>query len=271
MHVEAEPRPETVEDRWILSRLARLSGRATELIDRYDFSHAALELYDVFWGELCDWYLELVKPRLYDEAADRAALSATLLWALERTLALLHPVMPFVTEEIWGQLPASERRSELVATAAWPEPRDELVDDEAERVMGRVIEAVTALRRYRRDVGAPAAARLPVRLAAEGYEETREHVARLARVQLVGGGEDGDAVASVAVPGGSVQILSSDAIDPEGAERRRAERRAVLEREIARAEGKLANEQFVERAPSEVVERERRKLDGFRRELDELA
>ncbi len=269
--VEAEPRPETVEDRWILSRLARLSGRATELIDGYDFSHAALELYEVFWGELCDWYLELVKPRLYDEAADRAALSATLLWALERTLALLHPVMPFVTEEIWGQLPASERRSELVATATWPEPRDELVDDEAEAVMGRVIEAVTALRRYRREVGAPAAARLPTRLAAEGYEKTRDHVARLARVQLVGGGEDGDAVASVAVPGGSVQILSSDAIDPEGAARRRSERRGALEQEIARAEGKLANEQFVERAPSEVVERERRKLDGFRRELDELA
>jgi valyl-tRNA synthetase len=269
--VEAEPRPETVEDRWILSRLERITGRATELIDGYDFSHLALELYGVFWGELCDWYLELVKPRLYDEEGDRGALSATLLWALERTLVLLHPLMPFVTEEIWGQLPRSDRRSPLVAVAPWPQPSGALLDGDAERIMGRVNEAVTALRRYRREVGVPAGAWLPARLAAEGYEETRDQLARLARVQLVAGGGNGDVVASVAVPGGSVQVLSSDAIDPEGAAARRAERRAVLESEIARAEGKLANEKFVERAPAEVVERVRTKLDGFRRELDGLS
>ena len=79
-----------------------------------------LELYAVFWSEVCDWYLELVKPRLYDEAADRAALSATLLCVLERMLALLHPVMPFVTEEIWAYLPGE--RGAAWPSAPWPEP-----------------------------------------------------------------------------------------------------------------------------------------------------
>jgi valyl-tRNA synthetase len=268
--VPAEPRPETVEDRWIVSRLERLTARATELIDAYDFSHAALELYEAFWGELCDWYLELAKPRLYGESGDRSAVSGTLLWALERTLVLLHPVMPFVTEEIWAHLPPSASRTELAAVAPWPEASAERLDPEAESVLERVTEAVTAVRRYRKDVEAPAGARLPARLAAEGYDDMLEQVARLARLELVAGDPDGDVAASVAVPGGSIQILASDAIDAEGAERRRAERRRTLESEVERAEGKLADESFVERAPAQVVEREREKLAGFRRELDDL-
>jgi valyl-tRNA synthetase len=269
--VEAEPRPETVEDRWILSRLERITQRAGELIERYDLAHAALELYEVFWGELCDWYLELVKPRLYDESADRSALSATLLWVLERTLVLLHPIMPFVTEEIWSQLPPSDRRSDLVAAARWPAPSDDRLDQDAEVPVARAIEAITALRRYRDEVDAPAGARLPARLDADGYEQLRDQVARLARVDLVAGDGHGEPIASVTVPGGSVEILTSEAVDADVAERRRAGRRAFLEREIARAEGRLANQQFVERAPAEVVERERGKLAGFREELEQLS
>ena len=104
---------ETVEDRWIVSRLERLTARVTELYGC--FSAAALELYAFFWSELCDWYLELVKPRLYE--ADNTAVSAVLLHALERTLLLLHPVMPFVTEEIWSLMPGNR---DLLAVAAWP-------------------------------------------------------------------------------------------------------------------------------------------------------
>jgi valyl-tRNA synthetase len=269
--VDAEPRPEAVEDRWIVSRLERLTRRATELIEAYDLSHAVLELYEVFWGELCDWYLELVKPRLYDESADRSAVSATLLWALERTLVVLHPVMPFVTEEIWSLLPPSAGRAELVAAARWPERSDDLLDPDAEAAVGRAIEAITALRRYRDDVGAPARAELPVRLEADGYDDgIRLHMARLARLDPSAEGEPGAAVATVAIPGGAVHVLPSGAVDEEGAERRRAARRTVLRQEIERAEGKLGDSRFTERAPAEVVQRERDKLERFRGELDEL-
>ena len=265
---EAAPRPETVEDRWIVSRLERLTERTTELIDGYDFSHAVLELYGALWNEVFDWYLELVKPRLYEEAADRTALSATLLHVLERMLALLHPVMPFVTEEIWAHLPGSRP---LLATAPWPYAATELIDDEAERVVGRAIEATRAMRRYRDAVGAPVGARLRGHLMADGYDDTHEQVARLARFDLVADADDGDGVASIAVPGGAVQVLPSDAIDAEEDARRRAAERETLEREIARAEGKLANERFVERAPAAIVEAEREKLTGFRRELERLS
>jgi valyl-tRNA synthetase len=263
-----DPVPETVEDRWILSRLERATAQVTELYDAYQFSRTALQLYDAFWGEVCDWYLELVKPRLYDESADRAALSATLLHVLERVLVLLHPAMPFVTEEIWSHLPGERG---LLAVEPWPAARAELVDEGAERVVGAAIEAVTALRRYRDDVGAPAAALIPGRLVAEGYAEMADQVGRLARFELVEGSGDGDVVTSVAIPGGAVQVLPTDAIDSEEAERRRAARIETLRGEIERAEGKLANERFVEKAPADVVQAERDKLEALRAELERLS
>lgn len=266
--VEPAPRPETAEDRWILSRLERVTERVTALYESFDLSRAALELYDFFWGELCDWYLELVKPRLYDEQGDRSALSATLLFAWERVLKLIHPVMPFVTEEIWSFLPGER---ELLAASRWPQVDRSRFDEEAEAEVGRAIEAVTALRRYRDEVGAPAGARIPGRLVADGYERTLAQVARLARFDLQAGGEEnGDAIATVAVPGGAVQVLRTEAIDVEEAERRRAERRKTLEAEIRRAEGKLSNKGFVEKAPPPIVEAEREKLARYRAELEEL-
>jgi valyl-tRNA synthetase len=264
--VEPAARPETVEDRWILSRLERLTERVTGLIDGYEFSRAALELYGAFWGEVCDWYLELVKPRLYAEQAGEAV-SATLLHVLERCLALLHPLMPFVTEEVWSYLPGERG---LLAASRWPEVDRALFDEEAEAVVGRTIEAVTALRRYRDDVGAPAAAQIPARLAAEGYDETGEHVARLARFELSASANGEEPVATVAVPGGAVHVLPTEAVDSGEAERRRGAQREKLEGEIARAEKKLSNEQFVSKAPAAVVDGEREKLERYRRELAEL-
>ena len=264
-------RPGTAEDRWVLSRLERVTRRATELIEAYDFAHAVLELYAAFWSEICDWYLEMAKPRLYDEEADRSDLSATLLFVLERMLCLLHPVMPFVTEEIWSYLPGERG---LLAVTSWPESDDALLDPEAERLVGDAVGAVTALRRYRDETGVPATARLSGRLVAPGYEETAAHVARLARFELepaaAGGRANGQALATVPIPGGEVLVLPSAEVDAEGIERRRSARRDQLDSEIARARGKLANEQFVAKAPAAVVEAEREKLARLEEELVRL-
>ncbi|MEA2466232.1 MAG: valyl-tRNA synthetase, partial [Thermoleophilaceae bacterium] len=260
----AAARPQTVEDRWIVSRLERLTERVTEGIDSFELSRVALDLYGAFWGEVCDWYLELVKPRLRENPDEDT--SATVLYVLDRMLRLLHPMMPFVTEEIWSHMPGERG---LLAADEWPSVDPSLFDEEAEAVVGRTIEAVTALRRYRQDVGAPAAAWIPGRLAADGYDATAEQVARLARFQL-GSANGGDPVASVAVPGGAVHVLETQDIDSGEAERRRAAEREKLQGEIARIEGKLSNEKFVERAPAEVVEGERAKLSRYQAELAEL-
>jgi valyl-tRNA synthetase len=248
---------ETVEDRWILSRLERTIERVGERIDAYDFSHAALELYRFLYSELCDWYLEIVKPRLYD--GDPAA-AGNLLHVLERTLALAHPMMPFVTEEIWSYLP--ERSAELIVSPFPVTDRDRF-DEAAEAEVGDAIELTRALRRWRELAGVSPGAPLAARPAA-GAEPPHPLVGRLARLELDGG--SGDAVASVA----SVEILPSEGLDAAAVEERLAERRRGLESEVARAEGKLSNQGFVDNAPSDVVDSERAKLERYRAELAEL-
>ncbi len=257
----AKPEPAAVEDRWILSRLERARTQTAERIERFDFAHAALGLYEFVYGELCDWYLELVKPRL---RAGEPALEATLLHVLTQTLQVAHPMIPFVTEEIYRYIPGTEG----LLAAGLPDAPATPVDETAEASVGRVIEAVQALRGWRDFAGVRAAATVPARLAATGYEETEEHLSRLARLAFTADGAE--PVASVPVPGGTVEILPSDDVDLEGAQRRLAARRAKLEEEIERAERKLANQGFVDKAPPEVVQAERDKLKRLKDELESL-
>jgi len=253
-------RPAAIEDRWILTRLARAEEEVSGRIEQFAFSHAALALYDFVYAELCDWYLELVKPRLYAGDPD---LSATLLYVLTRTLALAHPLIPFVTEEIYRYVPGADGL--LAGGLTQPEPP---ADPEAEAALAAVIAAVQALRGWRDAAGVRPGATVPARLVARGYEHTAEHVARLARMEF---SSDGDApVATIPIPGGAVEILPADDVDVEAAARKLAARRAKLEAEIARAEAKLANPGFVGKAPAEVVEAEREKLRRLREELDAL-
>jgi valyl-tRNA synthetase len=259
----APPVPETVEDRWILSRLQRAKAETARAIEGFEFHRAALGLYDFVYAELCDWYLEMIKPRLY--AGDNRDTSELALHVLAETLALAHPIIPFVTEEIWSHVPGADG---LLMVRRYPEPDQTLVDEAAEADVGRAIAATQELRGWRDRVGATAGKSVPARLEAAGYESTAEHVARLARVEWSSDG--GVPVATVGVPGGSIVVLASEAVDVEAAARRAEAQRAMLEKEIARAEAKLANEAFVSKAPPHVGEAERKKLEDYKRELADL-
>jgi valyl-tRNA synthetase len=249
-----EARPATLEDRWILSRLQSTIASVTESIDAYDFSHAVLDFYSFFWAELCDWYLEIVKPRLYDGDEDAAA---NLLFVLEQLLRLAHPVIPFVTEEIWSYLP--DREDMLIVSAA-PTRDPSLVDTESALAVELEVEEVRQIRAWRDLVGVPAAAVINARVDGQ----VSEFVPRLARLNPAG--EDGEPIATI----GRIQILASDEIDAEQAAARIGAERKRLEAEIERLERKLGNEGFVAKAPPAVVEEERRKLADYRAELDRL-
>ena len=253
----AEPGPgrEKVEDRWIASRLQRAIGSVSDSIEAYDFSHAALDLYEFFWSELCDWYLEIVKERLYD--GDPEA-SATLLWALDQVLALAHPIMPFVTEEIYSYLPS--RSAEALVVHDFPSADQSLLDPEAEREIGAAIEQTRGLRRWRDLAGVPAGQVLDAR-APNG--DPHELVARLARVSF---GAEGEPIATVA----GVELLETAGLDGAAVEARIEERRNKLRSEVERGDKKLSNRGFVDKAPAEVVDEERRKLDAYKAELEEL-
>jgi valyl-tRNA synthetase len=270
--VAAEPKPEMVEDRWILSRLQRAAAEVTRLIEAYDFAHAALELYSFFWNEFCDWYLEMVKERLY-ESEDKSALSATLRYVLRETLALAHPVMPFVTEEIYSFM---SEGGEHLAVHPFAQVDEDLIDKEAEREVGAVIAATRQLRHYRDILEVPPGVLLPARLVPEDadaqgpYERSRSTIQRLARIEYEVTKGTPDSGLVLAIPGATVELLPSEAIDPEEA---RGKIGAYVERlraEVKRARGKLENAGFVENAPDEVVQKERDKLARFERELAEI-
>jgi valyl-tRNA synthetase len=218
---EARPSPEPrdLEERWILARLDATREQLEEHWDGFEFAAGANALYHLTFDDFCDWYAEAIKPRLQDP--EDAAVRATALVALERLLALLHPVMPHVTEEIWSQLPDREAR---LIVSPWPEPDDRFAADL--HALDRVQEAAALFRRS------------GVTAKLDGDEQRIfEAVVRPGRVKA-----DGDA----------------------GAEIER------LRKEIARAEGMLGNERFVDRAPADVVEAEREKLARYRRELEAL-
>jgi valyl-tRNA synthetase len=254
--VEAAPRPLHVEDRWILSRLERTIASVTEKLETYDFAHAVGEAYSFFWRDLCDWYLEIVKPRLYDGEEE---VSATLLWVLERVLGLLHPTMPFVTEEIWSFHPS--RRGHLVVHP-FPVAEEARFDQAAEADVEGGIGLTQRLRAWRDLAGVPAGAQLAALI--DGVEPP-EFVARLSRFQFDGVGSE--PVASI----GPVRVLASEQLDAEAVAARLDRRREELRAEVERGERKLGNEGFVAKAPAEVVEEERGKLERYRAELAELA
>ncbi|MDA0163435.1 valine--tRNA ligase [Solirubrobacter ginsenosidimutans] len=258
------PAPTTVEDTWILSRLQAAEAEFAEAIGAFEFHRASRVLYRFIYAELCDWYLEMLKPRLYEEENTETAEFA--LSILGETLAMAHPVIPFVTEELWSLIPGT---GDLLMSHRWPEPDAALRDIETEAEVARAIEATQALRTWRDGVRAAPGARVPARLDATGYERVVEHVARLARFEFSANGDE--PVATVGVPGGTVLVMASDAVDMEAEKKRAAERAERLRADIKRVEGKLANEKFVAKAPAEVVQAERDKLAKLQKELEELS
>jgi valyl-tRNA synthetase len=247
-----------VEDSWIASRLERAIAEVDRRVEAYDFSGAVGELYRFFWSEFCDWYLEIVKPRLYDGEAEVAG---HLGWVLQRFLALAHPFIPFVSEEIWCYVPAGAGGPLIVS--AYPEMDESRIDDAAEGEIEAAIELTRQVRRWRDLAGVPVASVLPAR-PATGTEAPHELVGRLARLEM--NGTSDDALASV----GTLELLGSDEVDPAQVAERIEARAVELRAEVERGERKLSNQGFVAKAPPEVVEEERTKLEGYRAELADL-
>ncbi|MCB0830730.1 MAG: valine--tRNA ligase [Solirubrobacterales bacterium] len=247
--------PIALEDRWILSRLESTVATYTRLIGEYDFAHAVQELYSFVFSDLCDWYLEIAKPRIYDADPE---IAQVLLGTLDRTLALAHPVMPFVTEAIWEYHPYREGH---LVVHPFPECDDLRISESVEAEVGEAIALTRKLRGWRDMAGVPP--KIPLR--ATGDPQTvPEFVSRLGRIDI--GAHDGEVVATVSGFG----ILESDELDMEAVTGRINARRAKTEAELNKIESKLGNAGFVENAPPEVVAEEREKAGRLQAELAEL-
>ncbi|MGP1348204.1 MAG: valine--tRNA ligase [Stomatobaculum sp.] len=265
-------------DRWILSKCNVLAGEVTGNLDQYELGIALQKVYDFIWEEFCDWYIEMVKPRLWNqEDPSRNAALWTLREVLSRALKLLHPFMPFITEEIYCNLNEAE---ESIVVAAWPVPEERFAFPEDEREVEEVREAVRAIRAVRSSMNVSPGRQAAVYLVSED-ERLRESFARagaffsmLARASELQIREDRtgipeDAVSAV-IPGANIYIPFSDLVDPEKELERLSGEETRLCAEIQRSGGMLKNPRFVEKAPAEKVEAERAKLAKYEQMLSQL-
>ncbi len=275
-----DPAALAVPDRWILSRLAAVTAETDDLLERFEFAKACDALYHFAWDEFCDWYLELAKPALSgtDEAA-AAATRSVLGFVLDRLLRLLHPVMPFVTDELWSALTGGES----VLAASWPgrlaaaraagqASLGALADPAAEREVDALMRLVTEVRRFRSDQGLRPTQPVPAVLAGIGATPLAAHEARIrALLRLTAAGPDFTPTASVQAEGVTVELNTAATIDV-AAERRRLEKDlAAAQADVDAAETKLSTPSFIERAPAAVVAKNRDRLAAAQAEITRIA
>jgi valyl-tRNA synthetase len=282
VHTLAEVRADLeLADRWILSRLAAAVTDVTRYLEAWRFHEATESAYHFFWGELADWYLELVKPRMQPDAdaASRNAAKATLVHVLDNVLRLLHPFMPFITEALWLRLPVPPgvTREESLVIGAWPAPQ--FADPDADAQMSALMEVIATVRTLRSEYRVPPAAPVQIRLnnvsaaLAEALRIEDRALRRLARVEAVvtnGVAEAGTGASAVLRSGAELFVPLRGVIDVEQERQRLTKEQQRIESQLRGTDARLASEQFTARAPTEVVAKEREKAASLRDQLARL-
>ena len=260
----------SLADRWILSRQMRAVDNANQAMDRYFLHEAARSIYQFFWHEFCDWYLEMVK--LHPEAS-----RPVLIHVFEKAIRTLHPFMPFITEELWQRIP---HNGESIVIAPYPKLRTDFVDEAAERNVALIQEIIVKVRNIRSEVNVEAKQFVPLRVGTpdpdvrdmlirhEGYIKRLARVERLEIVEKL----TREQVSAQAVAGGvAMEVPLAGIIDLEAEQVRLGREVEKVRRQIHSLEGKLSNKNFIERAPKEVVEANRQRLADYQGQEDRLA
>ncbi len=275
-----QPEPATPADRWIFSRLARLVASLDEAYDNFEFADIARELYAFFWNEFCDWYIELSKPRLNAGGEERATVQRNLVFVLDTALRLLHPAMPFVTEQIYQELPG-EKDAEYLMMAAWPEAGElaKFIDPEAERMVTMVTQAVSGIRSIRARYGISPREQLEVVVkaqtadAADLFSSQQELISTMANTKVVAVSQEAErpAESSVALADGvEAYVVLSGLVDFDAECARITKEIGKLEKDQVKFSKKLSNPGFLSKAAPEIVEKDRAKLEGIEDRLERL-
>jgi len=279
---QVPPEGQPLEDRWILSRLSRTVASVTSLMADFQFGEAQRQIYDFLWGEFCDWYLEIAKIRLRSEAAAPSPLPV-LVYVMETSLRLLHPFMPFLTEELWhnlsGCLP-QERRSQSITIAPYPEPEEAAINADSERVVESVIEITRAIRNVRAEHKVASHKWTTARIYADEmlatlttYAHVIETLARAKPVTLHDRRQErpqGENTLVMVLKDAEVAIPMESILDLEAERKRLGTEIARVEADLARLEARLENRDFLSKAPAAVIDRERSKLAARRDRLEKL-
>lgn len=261
----------TMADKWILSKVNTLAKDVTENLDKFELGIGLQKVYDFIWEEFCDWYIEMVKPRLWnDEDSTKAAALWTLKTVLINSLKLLHPYMPFITEEIFCNLQDEEAS---IMVSAWPEYKAEWNFPAEEEMVEHCKDLVKGVRNVRTEMDVPPSRKAKIFIVSDDaalcdtFELNKEVYTNLAgaseiAVQADKTGIEEDAV-SVVIPGATLYLPLEDLVDFEKEKERLLKEQARLEKELARSKGMLSNERFLSKAPEAKVQEEKDKLAGY--------
>ena len=268
-----QPKPAHRHDRWIISRFNRTAARVESYMEEYQFGEAQRVVYDFLWSEYCDWYIEMSKVRMRSENGADSSPLPVLAYVLDGVLRMLHPFMPFITEEIWtalmDALPAQAHPPEALIVASYPVPDLALMDEGAEAEVDAVMDVIRAVRNLRAEFRVPAGESVPATVDAPGLgslvEDESPVIVALARVEpLVVGPAEGHRSAdrvSMVLPSGTVTVPLEGLVDLDRERKRLNDELKELEANCARLSARLKDDAFVSRAPEEVVERERQRLE----------
>lgn len=265
----------TLADKWILSRLNTVIKEITDNIDKFELGMALQKIYDFMWNELCDWYIEIVKPVFYGEDEKQKGIAYNVLYTvLTSGLKLLHPVMPFITEEIFTHLVLDEKS---ITVSKWPEYNEMLHDEKAEEDMAFIIEAIKTLRNVRAEMNVPPSrkAKIIAYVAEEAKNAFKsgttyfEKLASASEVEFIESKDNlPENLVAVVVKGGELFMPLLDLVDKEKELERLNKEKEKLEKEIDRVEKKLSNERFVAKAPEAVVNEEKAKGEKYKEMLE---
>ena len=267
-------------DKWILSKVNTLAKDVTENMDKYEMGIAVQKVYDFIWDEFCDWYIEITKTRTYNKENDPASANAafwTLKTVLTEALKLLHPFMPFITEEIFCTLPPEEV---TIMLAIWPEYRADWNFPAEEEMLEHCKDLVKGVRNVRTEMDVPPSRKAKIFIVAEdaalrdSFELTKEAYANLAGASEVMVQQDktgiGEDAVSVVIPGATLYLPLEDLVDFEKEKERLLKEQARLEKELARSKGMLSNEKFLSKAPEAKVQEEKDKLAGYEQMMEQV-
>jgi len=264
----------SIEDKWILSRYNKLAREVTDNLEKYELGIAVSKLYDFIWDEFCDWYIELVKPRFFEKGESNKTAQQVLTYVLSNTLKLLHPFMPFITEEIWQALPHD---GESIMISKFPVYNEELDFSDAEKDMTVIMEAIKGVRNVRNEMNVPPSKKTKLYIVTDDeavYSQGKVFFEKLASaseaiVQKDKSGISDNAV-SVVAQGAELFLPVDELVDKEKELERLNKEKAKLESEIKRVEGKLSNKGFTDKAPANVVEEERQKGEKYKEMLEKV-
>lgn len=268
----------TQADKWILSKMNRLTKDVTENIDKYELGIAVSKIYDFIWEEFCDWYIEMVKPRLYnDEDKTKAAALWTLKTVLINALKLLHPYMPFITEEIFCNV---QNEEESIMVSKWPEYKDEWNFEEDEKAVELIKEAVRGIRNTRTGMNVPPSRKAKVFVVSESeevrniFENSKAFFATLGYASEVAVQSDKTGIAedavSVLIHQAALYMPFADLVDIDKEIERLTKEEDKMNKEIKRAQGMLSNPKFVDKAPADKVQAEKDKLEKYTQMLAQI-